>query len=82
MDPVILNIVHIVPTYHFFSVTTPFCDTVGAEMDDSMTFSVYLEQLNDGNGTDDKKVDDDEKVEDDNENAQNESNSKSKKKVS
>jgi hypothetical protein len=42
----------------FGSVTTPFCNTFGAEMDDSMTFSVYLAQLEDEKKQDDDKSDD------------------------
>ncbi|RAO68399.1 uncharacterized protein BHQ10_004411 [Talaromyces amestolkiae] len=60
-------------------VTTPFCDTVGAEMDDSMTFSVYLNQLDDEEDAGSGKNDND-KVEGDQENDQNQTTSKSKEK--
>jgi hypothetical protein len=39
-------------------VKAPFCNTVGAEMDDSMTFSVYLDQLDDEKETEEKKTGD------------------------
>lgn len=81
MSTVVLRIVYYVLAYSLPSVTTPFCDTVGAEMDDSMTFSVYLNQLDDEEDAGSGKNDND-KVEGDQENDQNQTTSKSKEKVS
>jgi hypothetical protein len=62
-------------------VTTPFCDTVGAEMDDSMTFSVYLDQIDEDKEADGGKSNNDGDEEDQG-NPQNQTTSKTKEKVS
>lgn len=65
-------------------MTTPFCDTIGTEVDDSMSLGVYLEQLNEEKKPDAKEDDNDQGDDDQddaNEEEVNAANKKSKEKV-